>query len=248
MQYIFPEWPAPSHVVSVSTTRLGGVSSGVYESFNFGNHVGDHPSCVYSNRALFQSDFKLQKSPLWLNQVHGNEILSITETLRGNDNGAIYSADGAITEVINQPCVVMTADCLPVLITDINGDQVCAIHAGWRGMAGSIIEGAVNKFRASPENLLAWCGPCIGVDHFEVGLEVKQQLGGPDEAYRPHTQKNKIYADLKLLAVARLEAVGVRNCFLSSHCTYADSNLFYSYRRDGQTGRMATLIVKSSGA
>jgi len=248
MQYIYPEWTAPSNVVSVTTTRLGGTSSGVYDSFNLGKHVGDQSFDVERNRASLLSCFNLQKSPLWLNQVHGNEVLSVTQDLLEQENSVQYTADGAITEDPGQACVVMTADCLPVLLTDINGDQVCAVHAGWRGMASNIIEEAVKKFRTRPENLLAWCGPCIGVEHFEVGLEVKQQLGGPDEAYGLHAQKNKIYADLKLLAAARLEAVGVRNCFLSTHCTYADSNLFYSYRRDGQTGRMATLIVKSSGA
>lgn len=244
MKLIYPDWPAPSNVTSVSTTRLGGCSLGAYDSFNLGMHVGDNPDSVDLNRTCLRNSFNLSNRPLWLNQIHSNKIVRV-EDIDPSDSIQNTSADGTITSLIDQACVVMTADCLPVLLTDLNGEQVCAVHAGWRGMADGILEKAVSEFKTQPSNLLAWCGPCIGVDHFEVGLEVKTQLSGPEDAYRSHQDPNKTYADLKLLAAFRLEAVGVKHCYLSSHCTYADAESFYSYRRDGQTGRMATLIVKT---
>ena len=246
MQLIKPDWPAPENVKALSTTRVGGCSQGVYNGLNLGAHVGDKDDAVNLNRANFLEASNLshlsQQSSMWLDQVHGTNLVD-WDSFNVVDDASVV-ADGAYTKRIDMPCVVMTADCLPLLLCDKSGEHIGAVHAGWRGMANGILEKAVAEFATEPRNLIAWCGPCIGPEHFEVGREVQDQLGGTSAAYRVHSDQDKVYADLAMLAASRLAKVGVQDCYFSNSCTYSDSELFYSYRRDGQTGRMASLIVK----
>lgn len=244
MQLITPNWPAPMHVKAFSTTRLGGVSSGPFNELNLGTHVGDDAAAVVNNRAMLEQAVNLPSAPLWLEQTHSIEVIEHTGqvTNNGASNGAVIAADGAYTHASNHVCVVMTADCLPLLLTNKQGDRVAAVHAGWRGMADGIIEQAVTKLDCDPQDVFAWAGPCISQQAFEVGLEVKQQLGGPDSAYRAHKEVTKVYANLTQLAQHRLAQLGIDAFFTNDHCTYKESERFFSYRRDGQTGRMATLI------
>ena len=246
MQLINPNWPAPENVKALSTTRVGGCSQGIYDGLNLGAHVGDKDDAVNVNRATFINALNLShithQSSIWLDQVHGTNLVNWDDLTDKPESSPV--ADGAYTNRIDMPCVVMTADCLPLLLCDKSGEQIAAVHAGWRGMANGILEKAVAEFATEPRNLIAWCGPCISPEHFEVGREVQDQLGGPAAAYRAHTDQDKVYADLAMLAASRLAKVGVQDCYFSNCCTYSDSELFYSYRRDGQTGRMASLIVK----
>ncbi|MBL4671369.1 MAG: peptidoglycan editing factor PgeF [Arenicella sp.] len=238
-QFIVPNWPAPSAVKAYSTTRLSGASGGVYASMNLGLHVGDQDSQVIRNRSKLSSDLTLPSEPVWLTQAHSARVV--------NADLAIESAvDGTFSTRANTICVVMTADCLPLLLTNQAGDQVAAIHAGWRGMSNGIIENAVALFNCHAAEIVAWAGPCIGPTQFEVGAEVRALLGGPDSAYRKIEdnvdQSNKLLADLYQLCGHRLAAVGVTNYSHSNACTYLDEHHFFSYRRDGQCGRMASLI------
>ena len=246
MQLIKPDWPAPENVKALSTTRVGGCSQGVYNGLNLGAHVGDKDDAVNVNRSSFLEALNLTHiahlSSIWLDQVHGTNLVN-WDSLAVEGEASIM-ADGALTSRVDIPCVVMTADCLPLLLCDKSGEQIAAVHAEWRGMANGILEKAVAKFSTEARNLIAWCGPCIGSEHFEVGREVQDQLSGPAAAYREHADQDKVYADLAMLAASRLSNVGVQDCYFSNCCTYSNSELFYSYRRDGQTGRMASLIVK----
>ncbi|MBX2849404.1 MAG: peptidoglycan editing factor PgeF [Acidiferrobacterales bacterium] len=236
LEFIKPNWPAPSNVRAVSTTRLGGVSRGIYESFNLGLHVGDEPERVWDNRIQLVNELSLSQQPLWLEQTHSTKLVKFRES------ETPVAADASYTTESNEVCAVMTADCLPLLLTDNEGTQVAAVHAGWRGLAEGIIEQSVASFSLPNNRLLAWTGPCIGEGAFEVGLEVKQRLGGPQTAYRSHSDPQKVYANLSLLAEHRLRALGVERIYHSEMCTHDDSARFFSYRRDGQTGRMASLI------
>ena len=235
---IEPNWPAPLGVRAVSTTRSGGVSLEPFATLNLGEHVGDDANKVAENRRLLARELGLSKEPIWLNQTHSTAVLKV----KTNRVCAPLNADGAITAQHGLACVVMTADCLPVLLTNQAGTQVAAVHAGWRGLAEGIIEIAIAEFACPASDILAWLGPCIGLDAFEVGLEVSQQLGGPVTAYKPHLDPNKIYADVRVLARHRLTQLGVDQVYQSNHCTYSEPQRFFSYRRDGQTGRMASLI------
>ena len=243
MSFLYPEWPAPENVSAASTTRVGGYSQGPFASFNLGAHVGDDDHAVKRNRRYLTESLDLLSQPVWLQQVHGTDIANLNQS---NSVNVDIVADASISKATGKICAVMTADCLPILLTDRSGDQVAAVHAGWRSMAGEIIEKVVELFTTAPENILAWCGPCIGPSQFEVGLEVRDALGGPSTAYLPHADRSKVYANLHCLAADRLEAIGVKSIYFSDHCTYLEPELFFSYRRDGQTGRMASLIMKQS--
>ena len=201
---------------------------------NLGMHVGDDEQRVIANRKKLKSELNLAHEPAWLEQVHSTNVVSADATISS-------TADGAYSKKQQTACVVMTADCLPLLLTNVAGDQVAAIHAGWRGMANGIIEKAVALFDCPPTEVLAWAGPCIGPRNFEIGDEVKVQLGGPESAYK-NIKNNKLLANLYVLCGARLSALGVLNYSHSEACTYSDDQRFFSYRRDGQCGRMATLI------
>lgn len=255
VQFIKPDWDAPANVVALSTNRLGGTSLGCYQSLNLGRHVGDEPESVAENRARLTKSAGLVRSPYWLDQVHGTRILTVGSAESGTiseglENGAPLDgspaprADGAITSVANTVCVVMTADCMPLLLCNRSGTKVAALHVGWRGMAAGIIEHGCHLFNEPAEQLLAWAGPTIGPTQFEVGLEVQQQLGGHLSHYQPRSDPSKLLANLYGLAGERLSNLGVKDFTYADECTYSNSD-YFSYRRDGITGRQATLIYLS---
>lgn len=236
---ITPDWPAPARVQAAATTRVGGVSSGVYGGLNLGDHVGDDPRAVSENRRMLRAALELPAEPRWLTQVHGCDLADAGAAGDCIADAAIATAPGAV-------CAVLTADCLPVLLCDRRGERVAAVHAGWRGLADGIIEAAIAALALPPRRLLAWLGPAIGPDAFEVGDEVRERLtvglGDPAaSAFRP-SSRGRWLADLPRLARQRLAAAGVEHVSGGTDCTYSDAGRFFSYRRDGTTGRMATLI------
>ncbi|KHT60064.1 hypothetical protein RJ45_23970 [Photobacterium gaetbulicola] len=237
--WIVPDWPAPANVKAIATTRKGGGSAGPYQGLNLGNHVGDQPEVVRQNRLWLQQQLGLPEAPVWLNQTHSTEVVSLEQP-----QSTAIDADGSYTAQSRLPCVVMTADCLPVILCDRQGKQVAAVHAGWRGLVDGIIEQAVAKFTVPGSEIMAWLGPAIGPQAFEVGGEVRDQFLAHDpaaaEAFLPNGEK--WLADLYLLARQRLARVAVDDVFGGHACTYSDAEQFYSYRRDGVTGRQATLI------
>lgn len=235
-QYLVPDWPAPPCVRALQTTRLGGVSAPPYDTLNLGTHVGDEPLAVAANRNRLQA--LVPGEPVWLEQVHGTAVVS-AETA-----GCLPVADACVTRLAGAVCVVMTADCLPVLLCDRQGRVVGAVHAGWRGLADGVIEAAVAAMDAPALDILAWLGPAIGPDAFEVGPEVREVFLKHDiaaaAAFIP--RNGKFLADLYLLATQRLHALGITRIYGGGFCTYRDAGRFFSYRRDGPTGRMASLI------
>lgn len=240
LDFIIPQWPAAAHVKSLQTTRTGGVSLAPYASLNLGAHVNDDPLAVAHNRQLLAS--YLPSAPVWINQVHGTEVVA-AET-----NHSLQNADGAYTASKNIVCVTMTADCLPILLCDKRGTVVAAVHAGWRGLCDGVIETAIDKMAVASSEILAWLGPAIGPHAFEVGADVRSQFMQHDEqarhAFKPYADKWR--CDLYLLATQRLNNRGVTQLYgggiNADFCTYSDATRFYSFRRDNVTGRMATLI------
>ncbi len=236
---LIPDWPAPARVRACSTTRLGGVSSAPYDSLNLGNHVGDSPLHVQDNRQRLLATAGLPVMPHWLQQVHGTQVINLDQVSSDSLTG-----DAAYTTRQDRVCAVMTADCLPVLFCSANGDEVAAAHAGWRGLQAGVLEETLRHFHARPADILAWMGPAIGPQQFEVGGEVREAFLQVDPiadcAFVP--RNGKFLADIYQLARLRLEAAGVTQVFGGEYCTVSDSGRFFSYRRDGMTGRMATLI------
>jgi len=232
-------WPAPAHVHAGTTTRIGGVSPAPYASFNLADHVGDNPACVEHNRKLLCHSLCLSASPCWLQQTHGNRIIDVTGSFIKQEG------DGSYTCHKHRICAVLTADCLPLLLCDARGMQISAIHVGWRGFSKNIITNAVSRFTSPTRDLLAWIGPCISAEHYEVGPEVHaacmRVTGDPAIGFAP-TRNNHWLADLVALARFQLRACGVRHIHGGDHCTFVETERFYSYRRDGETGRMASLI------
>lgn len=238
-----PEWPAPAAVRAVCTTRRGGVSAPPWDSFNLGDHVGDEPAAVAANRAAFAR--RLGVRPVFLRQVHGARSVRLdAATPDGTQADACWSRERGVA------CTMMVADCLPVLLCDAAGTRVAAAHAGWRGLAGGVLEAALQGF--DPRQVLAWLGPCIGPDAFEVGGEVKAafEAGDPGAAgcFRPagDPAAGKWLADLQGLARRRLRALGVDqvhgNDGSAGWCTVTQASRFFSYRRDGVSGRLAASI------
>ncbi len=236
--WIVPDWPAPARVRALSTTRAGGVSAAPYASLNLGTHVGDDPACVAANRARVRS--LLPAEPCWLNQVHGTAVVDAATA------AGVPAADAAVSRTPGAVCVVMTADCLPVLLCDRAGTVVGAAHAGWRGLHGGVIEACVAAMQVAPSEIMAWLGPAIGPQAFEVGDEVRAAFvaadPGADAAFRPAGAPGKWLADIYLLARRRLAALGVTAIHGGEGCTVAEPARFFSFRRDGATGRMASLI------
>ena len=240
---IIPEWPAPTSVRAFFTTRAGGVSSGAYTSLNLGAHVGDEPQNVAENRRRLRE--LLPTEPVWLNQVHGVNVV-MADAVLSPDWGA-READGVVTTRSEMPCAVMVADCLPVLFCTVDGSRVAAAHAGWRGLASGVLERTVEAMATNPARIIAWLGPTIGRDAFEVGADVFDAF--PPEsaedvsAFRPITgRRDKYLADICALARQRLYRAGVHAIYGGQFCTVNDPQRFFSYRRDGKTGRMAGLI------
>lgn len=235
--WLLPDWPAPGNVRALSTTRAGGASAGPFASFNLAAHVGDDPVAVAANRRRLSA--RLPGAPLWLAQVHGCRVVDVEAAETG------VEADAAIARRRGRVCAVLTADCLPVLLCDDAGTAVAAAHAGWRGLAAGIIEATVQAMPSPPERLLAWLGPAIGPQAFEVGAEVREAfLAHSAEAAAAFAAKEngKWLADLFRLATQRLNASGVLRVFGGGQCTFSQAERFYSFRREKTTGRMASLI------
>lgn len=233
---IIPDWPAPVRVRALQTTRGGGLSKPPYDSLNFGMHVSDDPFTVAANRNRL--DTLVPSEPVWLEQVHG------TAVVMAESAGCAPQADACITRATNAVCVVMTADCLPVFLCDDAGTVAGVAHAGWRGLADGVIESTVIAMKTMPASLMAWLGPAIGPQAFEVGPEVRETFlkndAASEFAFTP--RDGKYLADLYLLARQRLRALGVTRIYGGDFCTFSDAQRFFSYRRDGRTGRMASLI------
>ncbi|WP_283743576.1 peptidoglycan editing factor PgeF [Sideroxydans sp. CL21] len=235
---ITPEWPAPANVKALQTTRQGGISTAPYDTLNLGLHVGDSPQAVARNRQLLEPF--LPSEPVWLEQVHGTVVADA-------DSASCHvQADASIARHRGTVCVVMTADCLPVLLCDEAGTVVGAVHAGWKGLAAGVIEATVKAMGVAPHKLMAWFGPAIGQEAFEVGAEVRAAFiahqARAAEAFVAHGGEGKYLADLYLLARQRLEVLGIRKVSGGNYCTYHQKDKFFSYRRDGVTGRMGTFI------
>lgn len=248
--WIIPDWPSPGNVKALFTTRNGGISSGPYASLNLGDHVGDNPPAVKQNRALLHRI--LPDEPQWLKQVHGTTPV----TIDGYDCPAPCEGDAAFSRRPGNVCAVLVADCLPVLLCDHAGTVAGVIHAGWRGMVEGVIERTVSEICRTSNmkpRMMAWLGPAIGPRHFEVGEEVRQAFIERDReaalAFLPHPASNggKWFADLFLLARQRLMKAGVAEIYGGGECTFSDPARFFSYRRDGNTGRMAGLIWLATG-
>jgi YfiH family protein len=237
------DWPAPFNVKTAVSTREGGVSLPPYDGLNLGSHVNDRPEAVAQNRPLFKQQAKMPAEPLWLNQVHGTDCVVLEQT---DFSAGPFTADASTTKTKGLVSVVLTADCLPVLFCDEAGTQVAAAHAGWRGLVDGVLEQTLAQF-PEPNRVMAWLGPAIGPTAFEVGDEVRlafiQKDAKAGDAFTAVPDKaGKWLADLYQLARLRLNACGVSQIYGGGFCTYTDSQAFYSYRRDGQTGRMASCI------
>lgn len=235
---LLPEWRAPAGVRAFTTTRVGGVSAAPFDSFNLATHVGDAPQAVAENRRRLRA--LLPAEPLWLEQVHGCAVADAAST------APAPVADAVIARAPGAVCAVMTADCLPVLLCDDEGSVVAAAHAGWRGLCEGVLEATVARMAVPAAGLQAWLGPAIGARAFEVGDEVRAAFlvrdGAAAQAFSAGPVPGKWFADLCLLARQRLAAAGVLRVSGGQWCTHADSARFYSFRRDGACGRMATLI------
>jgi YfiH family protein len=238
-EFIVATWPAPANVKALTTTRRGGASIGAYASFNLGDHVGDDPGAVARNRSTLRETLALAAEPSWLKQVHGIDVIEAGF----GETGMV--ADGSYTAMMGAVCAVLTADCLPVFLCDRAGSKVALLHAGWRGLASGIVEAGVLAMRTAGEDLLAWLGPAIGPDAYQVGEDVRAAFAGHDAAaaaaFHPDGA-GKWLADVYALARARLMAMGVTAVYGGEHCTFGERERFFSYRRDGATGRMASLI------
>lgn len=237
--FILPNWPVKPNIKSISTTRLGGVSKNLFRSLNLATHVGDDPAHVAKNREYLKRFAGLPAGPVWLQQVHGTHIVNAGTASPGT------TADGSITKEPNVVCAVMTADCLPLLLTTDKGDRVCALHAGWRGLAAGIIEKSIDEMSTDPDKVIVWMGPAIGPEHFEVGNDVFQEFetkySGVLKAFKA-VGNEKWLMNIYETARQILEMSGVYRIYGGEYCTYSDKDRFYSYRRDNVCGRMASLI------
>ncbi|NOZ38386.1 MAG: peptidoglycan editing factor PgeF [Gammaproteobacteria bacterium] len=233
--WLAADWPAPVNIHAGTTLRSGGVSLPPYASLNLGDHVGDNPAAVAENRRRLN----LPTEPVWLRQTHSTQIIDAARCAPNQNE-----ADGSYTTQPQVICSVLSADCLPILICDRTGATVAAVHAGWRGLATGIIEQAIATLPASPNDLLVWLGPAIGPDAYEVGDEVRETFIAHTPAAKTAfaAQQGKWRMDIYQLARQRLQALGITAIYGGNHCTFTEKQYFYSYRRDGLTGRMASLI------
>ncbi|HSH97719.1 MAG: peptidoglycan editing factor PgeF [Methylophilaceae bacterium] len=236
--FIIPNWPAPANIKALQTTRTGGLSQDPYSSLNFGDHVGDDALAVARNRQLLNPFVPTE--PLWLKQTHSTIAVNAALT------SCLPEADAAYSKQKNVVCAVMTADCLPILLCDEAGTKVAAIHAGWRGLLDGVIERTIKALEIAPQNLLVWLGPAIGPTAFEVGRDVYDGFVEHDadsvKAFAQQNTRDKWLADIYQLARLRLTNLSVTKLYGGDYCTHSDQKRFFSFRRDGDTGRMATLI------
>jgi len=239
-RYLTPNWPAPTNVKALMTTRCGGLSRGIWASFNLGTRSGDNLSHVLKNRETLQSDWQLHGIQ-WLKQVHGNTLVEARITDNEPD------ADASWTDKHKLACLVLTGDCLPVLFSNQSGSRVAAAHAGWRGLSKDILKQTLNIFQDSPSDILVWLGAAISAEAYEVSSDVRDaflefniQL---DVFFKPINISDKWLANLKGIAIFQLNALGINNIYQDNYCSYKQKDLFFSRRRDGaKSGRMASLI------
>lgn len=234
--FIKPNWPLPPNIHSYSTTRLGGVSPKPYDAMNLGTHVDDSIENVLKNRRILLEKLQLPYEPIWIKQVHGNNVLSAVEINRGKE------ADATFTDKPHQICVVLTADCLPVLISDSDGKKVAAVHCGWRGLQQKILTETLAKMQIPGDKTFVWLGPAISANVYEVGSEVRESFMSDANAFTSNGSE-KWLCNLYQIARNELHRNGVHAIYGGEYCTYTQKDQFFSYRRDGAaTGRMATLI------
>ena len=237
---IKPNWPLSDKISAFCTTRMiNGVSVSPYNQFNLAQHVGDDTQAVTQNRTILSKQFNLPTQPFWLNQIHSNIVLNLDKPIDTVD------ADASFTTTKKRVCAVMTADCLPILIADKSAKIVAAIHAGWRSLADGIIQNTIKQLNVPPHTLYAWLGPAISQKHFEVAHDVKAIFatqGFNTDKHFQQTTETTWLANLYGLATEQLHTLRINHIYGGEYCTYENSHLFYSYRREKQTGRMATLI------
>lgn len=245
--YLKPDWPAPVNVHAAVTLRQGGHSEGDYTAFNLADHVGDAPGAVAANREQMQQELNLPNSPQWLEQIHSDKAVV------ARADGKVLTADASFTREAGVVCAVLTADCLPLLICNRAGSEVAAIHAGWRGLTGGVIRETIAAMQSEPQDLLVWLGPAIGPEAFECGVDVleaafescisESHAESIAQCFVPHAKKPLHFlADIYALGRAELAELGVAGVFGGDRCTVSEESAFFSYRRDGNTGRMASLI------
>jgi len=236
-EVIRPHWTVVPAVRVLSTTRRGGASTGPFASFNLGTHVGDDPAAVASNRAALRA--LVPDEPFWMEQVHGVEVVEAD----GLPAHVTPTADAAVTRMPRRVLCIMTADCLPVVLADVDGQVLAMAHAGWRGLAAGVLENTIERMRVGADRLAAWLGPAIGGNAYEVGEDVMHAFTGADpqakQAFAPKGS-GKYWCDLAQLARQRLARAGVGRIEGAGSCTFGDAGRFFSFRRDGRTGRMAT--------
>jgi YfiH family protein len=232
------DWPAPTRVRAAFSTRRGGSSQAPFASLNLGTHVGDDPLTVAANRAALRAELQLVAEPCWLDQIHSDILIDLDRA------DAPRAGDAAITATAGRVATVMVADCLPVLLCDRHGRQVAAVHAGWRGLACELIKKTVAAFDASPHDLMAWLGPAIGPSAYGVGDSLRERFCALDsrlaDAFTQHG--TQWHMNLARVAELQLAALGVMNVSHSGICVHSDAKNFFSYRRDGETGRMAAMV------
>ena len=240
---IVPDWPAPACVRAYTTTRKGGVSQGPYASMNLADHVDDGPLCVAQNRQRLQQMLGLPGEPLWLQQVHGTASVNAAESEMQPTADASWSQRSGVV------CAVLTADCLPLLLCDRKGKSIAAVHAGWRGLVAGVIEQTVTAMGAQADQLLAWMGPAISQAAYTVGDDVRAEFIArqPEAAAAFLPASGGWQADLYALARLRLASCGVLAVYGGEHCSALQQDEFFSFRRDGTTGRMASLIWLDQG-
>ena len=237
---IRPNWPVSANVQALVTTRDGGVSQGDFGTLNLGINTDDAWSSVEANRQRLAAAADLPKAPFWLRQVHGSNVVNLD-----SQTDSLPEADAAFTATPGRVCAVLTADCLPVFFCDRSGRQVAVAHAGWRGLAAGILEQTVATFTQAPKDIIAWLGPAISQTHFEVGAEVRAAFVDRDDdaaSCFAANARDRWQADLYGLARQRLNALGLTDIFGGDFCTYAEAKRFFSYRRNPNCGRMASLI------
>ena len=262
LQIIEPDWTAPPGVRAAFTLRTGGVSVAPYDSLNLGAGIGDSPEAVEENRRRVRERLQLPAEPVWLEQVHGIDVVQLGAPANAGrgaaqaprarpapdaalENRGRLTADASVAHSVGQVCAIRVADCMPVLFTALDGSAVGASHAGWRGLASGVLEATVVRLGAPASRLMAWMGPAIGPQHFEVGDDVRTAFvttdAGAESAFLKNA-RSRWQCDLYALARRRLSALGVAAIYGGGWCTFAEADRFFSYRRDGQCGRMAALI------
>lgn len=242
LSYLAAEWQhKPANVHAVTTLKMGGESAGSYQQFNLASHVGDDEAAVVANRAKLAAELKLPSAPVWLDQVHSNEVIHADSV----QSQAPIAADASVSASKNVVCAVLTADCLPVFFCNQNGSKVAVAHAGWRGLHAGILSNTLAAMKTDPGDILVSLGPAIGPQSFEVGEEVFHSFTDKNEINKAAfvaTKEAHYLCDIYQLARLELQSLGVKSIAGGGLCTYRDNQRFYSYRKQPKTGRMASLI------